>query len=220
MCNGFTREETEDLLIDLQYLEIENLFTVRGDDTIKKAVDGRTVNKYAVDLVNQICDMNRGKYLDDDLLDTRASDFCVGVAGYPEKHFEAPNLDTDIQFLKKKVEAGACYIVTQMFYNNASFFEFREKCQKAGIDVPIIPGLKIITSKKNLTTLPRNFHIDLPTDLTKEIMKQNSNDVHEIGVEWAYQQVKELLTNDVPSIHFYVMQNSKAINILMRKLNI
>jgi methylenetetrahydrofolate reductase (NADH) len=218
LCNGFTREETEDLLIDLQYLEIENLFAIRGDDTIKKVTDGRTVNKYAVDLVKQISNMNKGKYIDDDLLDARPTDFCLGVAGYPEKHFEAPNLDTDIEFLKQKVDAGANYIVTQMFYNNASFFNFKKKCDEAGINIPIIPGLKIIASKNNLNTLPRNFHIDLPTDLTREIMKHNSVDIHEIGVEWAYTQAKELLAAGVPAIHFYVMQNSRVINILMKKL--
>ena len=220
LCNGFTREETEDLLIDLQYLEIENLFAIRGDDTIKKITDGRTVNKYAVDLVKQINAMNKGKYLEEDILDARAADFCIGVAAYPEKHFEAPNLDTDIQYLKQKIEAGAKYIVTQMFYNNASFINFEKKCRKAGIKVPIIPGLKIITSKNNLNTLPRNFHIDLPTDLTREIMKHDSKDIHEIGVEWAYQQAKELLAKGVPAIHFYVMQNSRVINKLMEKLAI
>ena len=219
LCNGFTREETEDLLIDLQYLEIENLFAIRGDDTIKKITDGRTVNKYAVDLVRQITNMNKGKYLEDDLMDARATDFCIGVAAYPEKHFEAPNLDTDIQYLKQKVDAGANYIVTQMFYKNASFFEFEKKCREAGITIPIIPGLKIITSKNNLSTLPRNFHIDLPTDLTIAIMNNNSNDIHEIGVEWAFNQVQELFASGVPAIHFYVMQNSRVINILLDRLN-
>lgn len=219
LCNGFTREETEDLLIDLQYLEIENVFAVRGDDTVKKMSDGRTVNSYAFDLVKQISDMNRGKYLEDNIIDARATDFCIGVAGYPEKHFEAPNLDTDILNLKQKVDIGASYIVTQMFYDNKRFFEFEKKCRNAGIKVPIIPGLKVLTSKNNLTTLPRNFHIDLPPDLTKAIMLHKNDDVHEIGVEWAYNQVKDLMNNDIPAIHFYVMQNSRVITSLLDKLN-
>jgi len=164
--------------------------------------------------------MNKGKYLEDDLIDARSTDFCIGVAGYPEKHFEAPNLDTDIQHLKQKVDAGASYIVTQMFYKNAAFFEFERKCRDTGIKVPIIPGLKIITSKNNLSTLPRNFHIDLPTDLTRAIMNHKSNDIHEIGVEWAYNQVQELLAKGVPAIHFYVMQNSRVINILLDKIGL
>ena len=220
LCNGFTREETEDLLIDLQYLEIENIFAVRGDDTIKKITDGRTVNKYASELVKQINDMNKGKYLEEHLLDARSSDFCIGVAAYPEKHFEAPNLDTDILYLKQKIDAGASYIVTQMFYNNDYFFNFENKCREAGINVPIIPGLKILTSKNNLNTLPKNFHIDLPTDFTKEIMKCSDDKVDEVGIDWAFNQVKDLLTRKVPAIHFYVMQNSRVINILLDRLGI
>ena len=219
LCQGFTREETEDFMIDLQYLEIENVLAVRGDDTIKPIPDGRTTNAYAVDLVRQVNDMNKGKYLEENLMDARSAEFCIGVGGYPEKHFEAPNLDTDILFLKEKIDAGASYIVTQMFYDNAKFFEFEKKCREAGIKAPIIPGLKILTRKSNLRSIPRNFYIDLPTDLTKEAMKHDSNDIHEIGVEWAAQQVKELLESGVPSIHFYVMQNSQAINELMKKLS-
>lgn len=220
LCNGFTREETEDLLIDLQYLEIENVFAVRGDDTIKKITDGRTANKYASDLVKQINDMNKGKYLEENLIDARSSDFCIGVAAYPEKHFEAPNLDTDILYLKQKVDAGASYIVTQMFYNNSYFLEFKKKCREAGIKIPIIPGLKILTSKNNLKTLPKNFHIDLPPEFTKEIMKCKDDDVYEVGIDWAYNQVKDLLAQKVPAIHFYVMQNSRVINILLDRLGI
>ncbi|KAA3617538.1 MAG: methylenetetrahydrofolate reductase [NAD(P)H] [Calditrichaeota bacterium] len=219
LCQGFTREETEDFLIDLQYLEIENVLAVRGDDTVKPVPDGRTTNSYAVDLVRQVNDMNSGKYLEENLLDARPAQFCVGVGGYPEKHFEAPNLDTDILFLKEKIDAGASYIVTQMFYDNNNFFEFQKKCRAAGITAPIIPGLKILTRKTNLNSIPRNFYIDLPADLTKEVMKCKGNDVHEVGAEWAAQQVKELIESGVPSIHFYVMQNSKAINSLMKKLS-
>lgn len=220
LCNGFTREETEDLLIDLQYLEIENVFAVRGDNTVKKISDGRTVNPYAFNLVKQISDMNKGKYLEDNIIDARATDFCIGVAGYPEKHFEAPNLDTDILYLKQKVDAGASYIVTQMFYDNQRFFDFEKRCRNAGIEVPIIPGLKVLTSKNNLATLPRNFHIDLPPALTKAIMQLGDDDVHEIGIEWAFNQVKDLMDKGIPAIHFYVMQNSKVITSLLDRLNI
>ncbi len=220
LCQGFTREETEDFMIDLQYLEIENVLAVRGDDTVKPIPDGRTTNSYAIDLVRQVNDMNSGKYLEENLLDARPAEFCVGVSGYPEKHFEAPNLDTDILFLKEKIDAGASYVVSQMFFDNNKFFEFEMKCRKAGIKVPIIPGLKILTRKNNLSSLPRNFYIDLPAELTNEVMKCSSNDVHGIGAEWASQQVKELIDHGVPSIHFYVMQNSKAINAVMNKLSL
>ena len=218
LCQGFTREETEDFLIDLQYLEIENVLAVRGDDTVKPVPDGRTTNSYAVDLVRQVNDMNSGKYLEENLLDARPSNFCVGVGGYPEKHFEAPNLDTDIYYLKEKVDAGASYIVTQMFFENKKYFDFVDKCREAGINVPIIPGLKIITRKTNLSSLPKNFYIDLPSELTREVIKQPANDVHEIGVEWAFDQVTELINKGVPAIHFYVMQNSTAIKLLLNRL--
>ncbi|MCB0282393.1 MAG: methylenetetrahydrofolate reductase [Calditrichae bacterium] len=218
LCQGFTREETEDFLIDLQYLEIENVLAIRGDDSVKPVPDGRTTNNYAVDLVRQVKDMNHGKYLEENLLDARPSDFCVGVGGYPEKHFEAPNLETDIMFLKEKIDAGASYIVTQMFFDNKYYFDFVDKCRAAGINVPIIPGLKIITRKTNLNSLPKNFYIDLPAELTREVIKAPANDVHEIGVEWALNQVNELMAKGVPSIHFYVMQNSTAIKLLLGKL--
>lgn len=219
LCNGFTKEETEDLIIDLQYLEIENLFAVAGDAKPKKEEHGRSVNRHASDLVSQIMDMNRGKYIDEDL-EALPSHFCVGVAGYPEKHFEAPNLDVDIKYLKQKVANGASYIVTQMFYDNSKFFEFKDKCIKAGIHVPIIPGLKIITSKSHLSSLPKNFYIDLPEELTEKIMDNKDLNVTDIGVEWTYKQSLELLDKGVPSIHFYIMQSSNAINKLMKKLKI
>lgn len=222
LCSGFTREETEDFLIDLQYLEIENVLAVRGDEGVfKKPIpDGRSKNGYAVDLVRQISDMNKGIYLEEELLDARPSNFCIGVGGYPEKHFEAPNLDTDIRFLKAKVEAGADYIVTQMFYDNQRFFDFEKKCRDAGIEVPIIPGLKIITTKKNLSSLPKTFHVDLPTALSDELMDAEKEHVLEIGVNWATKQVEELFNTNVPAVHFYVMQNAKPITMLMDRINL
>jgi len=220
LCRGFTREETEDFLIDLQYLEIENVLAVRGDDSgyQKPLRDGRSANEYAIDLVRQVAEMNRGNYLEENLLDAKPSDFCIGVGGYPEKHFEAPNLNLDINYLKKKVEAGASYIVTQMFFDNSRYFAFVDACRAAGITVPILPGLKIITRKSNLQSLPRNFYIDLPAELTEEVDAAKDEHVAEIGVEWALKQSEELMNKGVPSIHFYVMQNSKAIRSLMKKL--
>ncbi len=221
LCNGFTREETEDFLIDLQYLGIENVLAIRGEDSNyqKPLIAGRSVNHYAVDLVRQIKDMNAGKYLEEDLVDARPSNFCIGVAAYPEKHIAAPNLEFDIRNLKNKVQAGADYVVTQMFYDNRYYFDFVQKCRQAGIDVPIIPGLKILTSKRQLTTIPASFHISLPTELTDRVLQaRDDKEVVEIGIEWALKQVRELLEKKVPAIHFYIMQNSTPINRLMEKL--
>lgn len=220
LCNGFTREETEDLLIDLQFLEIENVFAIRGDSTNKSIPEGRTVNTFASDLVSQINAMNKGKYLEDDLMDARPSNFCIGVAGYPEKHFEAPNLDMDLKYLKQKVDNGASYVVTQMFYDNSFYFKYIEKCKQAGINVPVIPGIKILSSKTNLQSLPRHFYIDLPQELTEKILEHPSNNVTEIGIEWAFKQASELLEKGAPAIHFYVMQNSTSITRLMDLLKI
>jgi len=169
LCLGFTREETEDFLIEIQYLGIENVLVIRGDDRgyKKPLVHGRSVNEYALDLVKQIADMNKGKYVEDSLLDAKPTNFCVGVGGYPEKHFESPNLKADIKYLKEKVDAGADYIVTQMFFNNQVYFDFVKACRSEGIDVPIIPGLKILTAKSNLKSIPRKFYISIPEEAKK-----------------------------------------------------
>lgn len=222
LCTGFTREETEDFLIELQYLGIDNVLAIRGDDSNykKPLLHGRSANQYAADLVKQIRDMNQGRYLEENLLDAKPSDFCIGVSGYPEKHFESPNIDTDIKFTRDKVGAGADYIVTQMFYNNQDFFNYRDKCKQAGISVPIIPGLKILTSKENMKSIPRNFYINIPTELSNEILEAKTEHVLEVGVNWAVKQVEELLNAGVPSVHFYIMQNSKPINMLMNKLKL
>ena len=221
ICRGFTKEETEDFLIELRYLGIDNVMALRGDDSgfNKPLKFGRSANKYAVDLVKQISDLNRGKYLENTLLDADPMNFCIGVGGYPEKHFEAPNLEVDIQFTKKKIEAGAEYIVTQMFYDNAKFFNYVELCRKAGITVPIIPGLKIITTKSQLTSIPKNFFIDIPTELAEEILEAKAEHVPEIGINWTFKQVEELLNKNVPAIHFYVMQNSTHIKKLLKKID-
>jgi methylenetetrahydrofolate reductase (NADPH) len=220
LSKGFTREETEDFLIELNYLGIENLLAVRGDDTgfDKPIPEGRSVNRYTVDLVKQICAMNGGKYLEDNLLDAKPTNFCVGVGGYPEKHFESPSIRTDIKYAKEKIEAGADYIVTQLFYDNSVYFRYVEMCRQEGITVPIIPGIKILTNRSHLINVPKNFYVSLPDQLVDEVMAAKPENVLEVGVEWASKQVEELLDMNVPSIHFYIMQNSKPIKMLMERL--
>ena len=222
LCTGFTREETEDALIELNYLGIENVLAVRGDEkgNSKPIPKDKTVNHFAYDLVKQVVDMNHGKYLDEDLLDATPTDFCIGVGGYPEKHFESPNMKTDLSNLKKKVEAGGDYIVSQMFYNNPSYFKFVEDCRKAGIEKPIIPGLKVLSTRKHLTNIPKNFFVEIPEELANEVEEAKDEHVSDIGVEWALKQCEQLLNNGAPSIHFYIMQNIKPIQKLLTKLGI
>lgn len=215
ICKGFTKEETEDALIELNYLGIQNILAIRGDDhgAPKPQNKNRQINEYAIDLVRQIKRMNNGIYMEN-LIDADPTDFCVGVGGYPEKHFEAPNLGWDIERLKEKVEAGADYIVTQMFFDNRFYFEFVEKCRNAGITVPIIPGLKLITRFEHLTTLPRSFFLTIPDELSDEISR-NPQRAREIGVEWGIKQCTELLEGDVPGLHFYIMADpSPVVNLL------
>jgi methylenetetrahydrofolate reductase (NADPH) len=220
LCHGFTREETEDFLIEIQYLGIENVLAIRGDESNyqKPLTHGRTANEHATDLVNQIADMNKGKYLEDNLIDAKPSDFCIGVGGYPEKHFESPNLKSDIGYIKQKVENGADYIVTQMFYDNKYYFDFVARCREADINVPIIPGLKILLTKSNLTNIPKNFHITIPEELADEVNEAKPDHIMELGVNWAVGQVEDLIKNNVPAVHFYIMQNSKPIKMLMENL--
>lgn len=222
LTKGFTREETEDFLIELNYLGIKNVLAVRGDDSAyeKPIPEGRSANKTAKDLVIQIMDMNRGKYIEDSLLDAKPSNFCIGVGGYPEKHFEAPNLKSDIKFCKEKLEAGADYVVTQMFFDNSVYFNYVEQCRKEGITAPIIPGLKIISAKSHLVTIPKNFHVSLPDELVDEVNSAKPEHVLDIGVAWAAKQVEELLSKNVPSVHFYIMQNSAPVKKLMNRLKI
>lgn len=222
LTKGFTREETEDFLIELDYLQIQNVLAIRGDDSgyEKPIPEGKSKNRFASELVSQIMNMNHGKYLEDSLLDARPTDFCVGVSGYPEKHFEAPNLKTDVRYVKEKVDAGADYVVTQMFYDNAHYFKFVDQCREIGIKVPIIPGLKILTSRAHLTNVPKNFYINIPDELSDEVMAAKPEHVLDIGVEWAAKQVEELLNKNVPSVHFYIMQNSKPIIKLMERLKL
>jgi methylenetetrahydrofolate reductase (NADPH) len=220
LCQGFTCEETEDLLIELRYLGIDNVLAARGDILgYKKTIeDHRSVNRYATDLVSQISAMNQGRYLEDDLLDADASDFCIGVAGYPEKHVESPNKSTDLRFTKEKIAAGADYLVTQMFYDNRHYFDYVTRCRDTGIEAPIIPGLKILTSKSHLHSIPGNFFIEIPDQLSDEVMEAKPEHVADIGIEWTLRQVEELLDKGVPAVHFFVMQTSSVITKLLDKL--
>ncbi len=214
ICGGFTREETENALIDLNFMGIHNVLAVRGDPPAGSGhfVPEEGGHAHALELVQQIMNMNRGKYLDPDLQEPSPTDFCVGVAGYPEKHVEAPNFDSDLHFLKKKIEAGAEFIVTQMFFDNEKFFAFEKRCREAGIEVPIIPGIKPLSTKKQLNLLPATFNINLPEALVKEVLKCKSNDeVYEVGVEWGIQQTRELIAHCVPVVHFFTM--GKADNV-------
>lgn len=222
LCQGFTREETEDFLIELRYLGIDNVLAVRGDDSgFKKPLQfGRSANVYACDLVKQIAAMNHGRYLEEDLLDAEPTSFCVGVGGYPEKHFEAPNLQSDVRHVKDKIDAGADYVVTQMFFDNRHYFKYLDLCREQGIQAPIIPGLKILSGPKQLTSIPRTFFVDIPSELADEILTAKPEHVVDIGVEWALKQAQELLDRGVPSVHFYVMQSAAAIKKLMAKLKI
>ena len=221
LCQGFTREETEDFLIELRYLGIDNVLALRGDPVgYEKVLDeGRSANRFASELVGQIAAMNRGRYLEE-LADAAPTSFCVGVAGYPERHLESPNLATDIMRLRQKVEAGAEYVVTQMFFDNAAYFSFVEACRAAGISVPIIPGIKIITSKRQLASIPKTFHCEIPIELSDAISSANDDHVKDIGVAWTVEQTRELLDRGVPSVHFYVMQSAGPASRVLEKLDV
>lgn len=212
ICGGFSKEDTENALIDLNFLGIENVLALRGDgDKVTGSfIPEPNGHRYGDELVQQIVCMNKGVYLDDELVDAHPSSFCIGVAGYPEKHFEAPNMKTDLKFLKAKVDKGAHYIVTQMFFDNKKFFDFEKACREMGINVPIIPGLKPLTTLKQLTTLPKIFHIDIPEELSDEVLKCKNNEaVRQVGTEWMIQQCKELIARKVPCLHFYTMSSSE-----------
>lgn len=214
LCGGFTKEDTENFLIDLDFLDIDNVVALRGDAVktetyFKPENDG---HNYASELVSQIFDLNNGVYLDDELENCCKTNFCIGVAGYPEKHMEAPSLDSDIHFLKKKIKNGAEYIVTQMFFDNKKYFDFVDKCRNAGITVPIIPGLKPIATKKQLNLIPHRFHVDLPEELVIEIVKsKDNNQVRQIGIEWCINQSRELQKAGIPVLHYYSMGKSSNI---------
>lgn len=214
ICGGFTRRETEDALIDLQFLGIDNALILRGDaakneSSFEPEPGG---NKYAIDLLKQVGQLNQGIYLDEDILNGGKTDFCMGVSGYPEKHFESPNFEIDLIKTKEKVDAGAEYIMTQMFFNNQKFLDYVQACRDMGITVPIIPGLKPITNKKQLTILPRIFHVDIPTELSNAINKCKTDvECEQVGTEWLIQQSKELKAAGVPVLHYYTLGKPKVI---------
>ena len=214
ICGGFTREETENALIDLNFLGIDNVLVLRGD-SIKTETQFRphpNGHAYACDLLEHVVNLNHCKYLDEDIANPLATNFCPGVAGYPEKHTEAPNLATDLKYLKRKVEMGAEYIITQMFFDNQKYCDFVKSCREAGITVPIIPGIKPLTTKNQLKLLPNLFHIDFPDDLVNAVEEATTPQaVRQIGIEWAIQQSKELIHFGVPCLHFYTMSKSDAV---------
>jgi methylenetetrahydrofolate reductase (NADPH) len=213
ICGGFTREETENALIDLQFLGIDNVLALRGDSikTESHFVPEPDGHHYAIDLLKQIKGMNKGFYMDDEMKEAAPTNFCVGIAGYPEKHFEAPNLYSDMKWLKAKVDAGADYIVTQMFFDNKKYFEFVDLCRKNDINIPIIPGLKILSSRSQLISLPKIFHIDLPQDLFVELEKcKDDKQVKEVGINWCIAQSQELKKSGVPCLHYYTMGTSDS----------
>lgn len=220
ICGGFSKEETENALIDLQFLGIDNVLALRGD-SIKTESSFRPHkygHQYAVNLIEQIQEMNEGNYLVEDV-NLEPTNFCIGAAGYPEKHFEAMNLATDLQHLKAKVDAGAEYVVTQMFFDNKKYFEFVDACRAIGINVPIIPGLKPLKTMNHISFLPKFFHIDYPEELSKELLKCKTNaDVEKIGIEWGIQQSRELKEAGVPCIHYYTMSNSAQVKQIANEI--
>lgn len=208
ICGGFSKEETENALIDLNFLGIDNVLVLRGDapknETFFEAHPSG--HRYAIDLLHQVVQMNNGIYLEEDLMGGLKTKFCIGVAAYPEKHFEAPNMQTDMMYLQRKVEAGADYIVTQMFFDNKKYFDFVAKCREMGITIPIIPGLKPLSTKKQMTILPRTFHVDMPEELYAEVNKcKTDKEVELVGTEWLIQQSKELKAAGVPVLHYYTL---------------
>lgn len=214
LCGGFTREETEDFLIDLHYLGIDNVLVLRGDpakpfNTFKAKENGYS---YASELVEQVINMNRGVYLHEEDTALAPSNFCIGVAAYPEKHFEALDHDTDFDFLKKKIDKGADYIVTQMFFDNARYFDFVARCREHGITIPIIPGLKPLSTRRQLEILPKIFHLHMPDDLVKAVeVCENDTQARQVGIEWGIQQSRELMAGGAPVLHYYTM--GKADNV-------
>jgi methylenetetrahydrofolate reductase (NADPH) len=221
ICGGFSVNETEDALINLRYLGIDNVLVLRGDAAKNETAfepepDG---HRYASDLLQQVVNLNAGIYLEDDLKGTHKTEFCIGVAGYPEKHFEAPNMETDLRYLKAKVDAGADYIVTQMFFDNNKYYSFVKACRDAGINVPIIPGLKPVYTKKQLTVLPKTFYIDLPSDLSNEMLRcKTDEEVEQVGTEWLLHQSKDLKKNGVPVLHYYTLGKPHIVANVVKQL--
>ncbi|HEX5625108.1 MAG TPA: methylenetetrahydrofolate reductase [NAD(P)H] [Saprospiraceae bacterium] len=221
ICGGFTKEDTENALIELHFLNINNVLALRGD---ARKFDDKFIpepggNEYALDLVQQIGRMNQGVYLDPSIENGSRTDFCVGIAGYPEKHFEAPNMKSELKFTRKKMEAGADYIVTQMFYDNQKYFDYVAQCRKEGIHIPIIPGIKPLTKRYQLASIPRHFYINIPDELVKEVNKATTDQaVREVGIEWCVAQCLELKKQGVPCLHFYTMGDSQTIRKIVERV--
>lgn len=217
LCSGFSKQETEDALIELNFLGVHNILALRGDSKQagKEFRKDESSNTFTHELIEQISQIKNGHYLDD-MDDSHPMDLCVGIAGYPEKHFEAPSLRTDIEYLKRKVDCGAEYIVTQMFFDNQKYFDFVQKCREAGITVPIVPGLKVLRSTSQLKTIPKNFYIDIPEQLIDEVQSSPEH-VSEIGQRWAEKQIAELIRQKAPSIHMYVLNDAQTIARIIRK---
>ncbi len=214
ICGGFTKEDTENVLIELNFLNIQNILALRGD---ADRFEGRFLptpggHSYALDLVMQIQDMNKGRYQDENIDNGEKTDFCIGIAGYPEKHFESPNIESDLYYTKKKVDAGAAYIVTQMFFDNQRYFDYVKACRDYGIHVPIVPGLKPVTKKYQMTAIPRNFYVDMPNDLVRALQAADTDaKAKEIGIEWCAAQSRELKAAGAPCLHYYTMGDAEVI---------
>lgn len=221
ICGGFTREDTENALIDLNFLNIKNVLALRGD---ARQFEGKFVKEenghnYAVELVQQIVGMNKGVYQDPNIENGNPTDFCIGVAGYPEKHFESPNMELDLEYTKAKIDAGASYIVTQMFFDNKKFFAYVDACREAGITVPIIPGLKPLTAAYQLNSIPRRFYVNMPDELVKAVNRvKSAEEVKQAGIDWCIAQSKELKAAGVPCIHYYTMGDAKTIREVVEKI--
>lgn len=221
ICGGFTREETENALIDLNFLKVQNVLALRGDsrrfeDRFNPEEGGHA---FAIDLVRQISDMNHGRYLDENIRDGQKTDFCIGIAGYPEKHIEAPNMETDIQWTKAKIEAGAHFIVTQMFYDNRKYFDYVARCRAAGITVPIIPGLKPLTRMYQLNAIPRKFFVHFPEELIREASAcKTDKALAELGVAWCVTQSRELRDHGMPCLHYYTMGDADTTRRVVEQL--
>ncbi|MEO6832435.1 MAG: methylenetetrahydrofolate reductase [Chitinophagaceae bacterium] len=221
ICGGFSKEETENALIDLHYLGIKNVLALRGDaaGNEKFFVPHPKGHHFAKELVDQVVALNAGHYQEDDIIDGFKTDFCIGVAGYPEKHFESPNLDTDLHYLKQKIDGGASYITTQMFFDNKHFYAYQKACLEFGINAPIIPGLKPVTTKRQLTVIPSIFHVEIPSDLSKALMAAKSEAAcDQIGTEWLVAQCKDLLANGVPILHFYTLGKPNVVYNALKEL--
>ena len=221
ICGGFSKEETENALIDLDFLGIKNVLALRGDAAANEKFFNPHPNghRYAEDLVKQIVNMNKGIYMEDDIIEGAKTDFCIGVAGYPEKHFESPNVDTDIYYVKRKIDLGADYVTTQLFFNNEHYYTYIKRCREHGVNVPIIAGLKPLSNKKQLTTLPRIFNVEVPVELCNEMMKtKNEADCEKVGTEWLLHQCRDLLKNKTPVLHFYTLGKPSMIYNVLKQL--